>query len=560
MARNNGDDKKRMNPGLVLFLLLLIGSLVANQIPDYRQFVPYIMFAAVLVGIATIILSIRDAIRNAAERKHTREILKQLEEQEKLSAQSEVAAPASSLQYEQQELKLASINAELADQEKLLAEARESAKTEAFRQVEAEYLQYSSQLSDLKKEVLDAVAKRDKLLLANQEAEKRLATVVRRSERLQPLAKSIQSAFDKWVVGDTSDAAHVIDNLDLEELLPEPELNCLTMNALNSRYRALRKQIVELCKAYESRYTTKVNATLYKLMVLALEAELESVLYKLRFGQLDRAIDAVKRLTEKYYSLAAEGNQSIAPSLRSFIGQIESLYLDVVATEYEYYVQHERAKEEQRALREQMRQEAEERKQLELEKKKVEAEERKYQQEIERIKLEMNTAKDAEVEALRKRLEEMTALMGKVEERKLEIVNLQNGKAGTVYVISNIGSFGDDVFKIGMTRRLEPEDRVNELSGASVPFPFDVHSFIFSEDAPALEAALHRELNDRRINKVNLRKEFFRVSIEELQHLVEKHDPTAPFRVTALAEQYRQSLSIIDVPVDLPKETFDEDE
>ncbi|MBR2571724.1 MAG: GIY-YIG nuclease family protein [Clostridia bacterium] len=207
-----------------------------------------------------------------------------------------------------------------------------------------------------------------------------------------------------------------------------------------------------------------------------------------------------------------------------------------------------------------MRQEAEERKQLEREKKKVEAEERKYQQEIDRLRLEMESAKNEELESLRKRLEDVTALMAQVEQKKTEIINLQNGKAGTVYIISNIGSFGEDVFKVGMTRRLEPEDRVNELGSASVPFPFDVHSFIFSEDAPALEAALHHELNDHRVNKVNLRKEFFRISIEELQQMVERHDPTAAFRVTALAEQYRQSLSITDVPDELPVDTGDEDD
>ena len=126
-----------------------------------------------------------------------------------------------------------------------------------------------------------------------------------------------------------------------------------------------------------------------------------------------------------------------------------------------------------------------------------------------------------------------------------------------MYIISNIGSFGDDVFKIGMTRRLEPQERVNELGDASVPFPFDVHSFIFSEDAVALETALHRELNAQRVNKVNLRKEFFRVSLDDLEKLVERIDPTAPFQRTILAEQYKQSLSI-GVPTDEQIEIDDE--
>ena len=94
-------------------------------------------------------------------------------------------------------------------------------------------------------------------------------------------------------------------------------------------------------------------------------------------------------------------------------------------------------------------------------------------------------------------------------------------------------------------------DRIKELSNASVPFPFDVHSFIFSEDAPALETALHKELNNMRVNKINLRKEFFHVSIDEIRELVEKHDPTAFFNMTAAAEQYRQSLNIDVVPDDV---------
>lgn len=120
---------------------------------------------------------------------------------------------------------------------------------------------------------------------------------------------------------------------------------------------------------------------------------------------------------------------------------------------------------------------------------------------------------------------------------------MQNGKAGTVYIISNLGSFGEDVFKVGMTRRLEPMDRINELGNASVPFRFDVHSFIFSDDAVAMEAKMHEILNSRRVNKVNLRKEFFKVTIDELEQIVNEIDPTAEFNKTMVATEFRQSLS-----------------
>jgi len=429
---------------------------------------------------------------------------------------------------------------------------------QAMHETDSEYHRQYAALNALQEQINEAEALKVKLGVDNLDAQNELITLRRRIDRVKPLAKSIKYAEENWLNGNTSEAASQIASLDIETLLPEPELNCLTMKLLRSRYKALRKQIVELCQANESRYTTKANSALYKLMVLAMESELENVLYKLQFGRLELGNDAVKHMTTKYYKIAADGNQNIAPTLKRFIGQIESLYLDVVATEYEYYVQRERAKEEQRALREQMRQEAEERKQLEIEKKKVEAEERKYRQEIERLTLEIKTAQGEELEALTNRLTEVTAMMDGVEAKKSDIINLQNGKAGTVYVISNIGSFGNNVFKIGMTRRLDPEERVNELGSASVPFPFDIHSLIFSQDAPALETALHHELNNQRVNKVNLRKEFFRISIDELQQLVERYDPTAAFRTTALAEQYRQSLSITDVPDEIVPNGLDD--
>ena len=396
----------------------------------------------------------------------------------------------------------------------------------------------------------DAKIEYDHLRKQNEDLTQQLEKNKARNLKLKTMGNSIKALLDA-VSNENYDAeklAAQYADIGIESLFSEPELNCLTMKDLRSRYNAIRKQIAEVCQVYEERYTTKANAAIYKLMVLALEAEIENVLYKMQFGKLDTAIGAVRDLTSKYYTIATDGNKQISPTIKRFIAQIESLYIEIVQTEYEYYVQRERAKEEQRALREQMRQEAEERKRLEAEKKKVEAEEKKYQQEMQRIVEQMQSAHDAEHEKLRKRLAELEALQTDVEKKKADIINLQNGKAGTVYVISNIGSFGENVFKVGMTRRIDPQDRVNELGDASVPFPFDVHSFIFSQDAVALETALHHELNDRRVNKVNLRKEFFHVTIEELEKMVERIDPTAPFKVTALAEQYRQSLSIDKVP------------
>ena len=112
-----------------------------------------------------------------------------------------------------------------------------------------------------------------------------------------------------------------------------------------------------------------------------------------------------------------------------------------------------------------------------------------------------------------------------------------------MYIISNLGAFGENIFKIGMTRRLNPQDRVDELGSASVPFKFDVHSFIFSDNAVELENKLHNILNEKRVNKVNMRKEFFYTTIDELENIVTEIDPTAEFNRTMLAEEFRQSQS-----------------
>jgi hypothetical protein len=117
-----------------------------------------------------------------------------------------------------------------------------------------------------------------------------------------------------------------------------------------------------------------------------------------------------------------------------------------------------------------------------------------------------------------------------------------NAKAGYVYIISNIGAFGENIYKIGMTRRLDPQERIDELGDASVPFDFDVHAMIFSEDAPGLENALHHAFENRRLNKVNIRREFFNVTLDEIKAVVKaNYDKTAEFIDLPEAEQYRVS-------------------
>lgn len=387
-------------------------------------------------------------------------------------------------------------------------------------------------------------------LLTEQESKlsKQVKTHTRKIDRSKELYNSIIYSIDHFLVSDVEYKNCKLpekDYSDIELISPSVmlKLHCMDVKDLKKAYRDNQKQIEKLLDQYSSRYTTKANKSIYNLMVIALQAELQNILYNLKYEKLDHSIDLVKLVTAKYLKIAGEGNQSIAGTLTKFIGEIEYLFINAVKIEYNYYVKKEQARQEQLALREQMRQETEERKALEAERKKVEKEESKYLSEIEKLKEQLTSAQNSELDKLNARILELQSQLADVIVKKEEISNLANGKAGNVYIISNLGSFGENVFKVGMTRRLNPQDRVNELGDASVPFKFDVHSFIFSEDAVELESKLHSILNEKRVNKVNARKEFFYTSVDELESLVNEIEPTAEFNKTMLAEEFRQSQS-----------------
>lgn len=404
---------------------------------------------------------------------------------------------------------------------------------------EAQYSQLNESLSNLQARYNEQSALCEKL-------EKQNASNTKKIEKSKELIKRAKYALETYNASGVLDGILQSEINEMESISPTImlKLHCMDVKDLKKAYRDNDKKIDALLKDYSSRYTTKANQAIYSLMVIALRAELQNILYNLKYEKLDVSIDAVKKVTQKYLKIACDGNQSIAPTLTKFIGEIEYLFINAVKIEYNYYVKREQAKQEQAAIREQMRQEAEERKALEAEKKKIAKEEEKYNNEISKLQETISSASDQdEIESLKARIMALQSQLSDVIVKKEEITNLQNGKAGTVYVISNLGSFGDNVFKIGMTRRLNPEERIAELGNASVPFKFDVHSFIFSDDAVSLESKIHDMLNNKRVNKVNLRKEFFNISIDELEELVLDIDPTAEFNKTMLAEEFRQSIS-----------------
>lgn len=224
-----------------------------------------------------------------------------------------------------------------------------------------------------------------------------------------------------------------------------------------------------------------------------------------------------------------------------------SMKLEEMSLVYAYMVKVEEEKEQKKAIREQMVEEEKVRREIEREKQKIEKEETQFSNEVKKLMGYMQKAKDDvekqlyidKIQELEEKLKALSADKENVLQRE------QNTRAGFVYIISNIGSFGENVYKIGMTRRLEPMDRINELSSASVPFPFDVHALIFSEDAPALETLLHHHFQNQQVNKVNARKEFFKVDLDEIKKLIiENHNSTVQFVDIPDATEYRETLRI----------------
>lgn len=196
--------------------------------------------------------------------------------------------------------------------------------------------------------------------------------------------------------------------------------------------------------------------------------------------------------------------------------------------------------------KEQMIEEEKVRREIEREKAKLDKEETQFKNEISKLMKYLQKASDIEKQLYVDKIKELEDKVKSLElQRENVLQREQNTRAGFVYIISNIGSFGENVYKIGMTRRLEPMDRIRELGSASVPFEFDVHAMIFSDDAPALENILHKTFEKYAVNKVNLRKEFYRIDLHEIERVVkENHNATVVFTEVAKAEQYRETLSI----------------
>lgn len=310
------------------------------------------------------------------------------------------------------------------------------------------------------------------------------------------------------------------------------------------RIRDAQKKLIKNDKAIIGATTWTVNgskskgnkmiADMKKLFLRAFNSDCEDVISKVKYNNFDMSLKKIRQSANSIEKLG-----------KSMSLQITQKYIDWKEEEltlaFEYQQKKQEEKEAQKAARAEMREAARLQKEIEAQRKKIEKEQTHYQTAYEKLLKQLEEDPDnsdllAKKSELENQLNDIDRAIKDIDYREA------NQRAGYVYIISNIGAFGENVYKIGMTRRLDPQDRVDELGDASVPFNFDVHAMIFSDDAPALETALHKAFEDRKLNMVNTRREFFNVTLDEIKAVVkENFDKTVEFVDVPDAEQFRVS-------------------
>ncbi len=287
-----------------------------------------------------------------------------------------------------------------------------------------------------------------------------------------------------------------------------------------------------------------------KLMLRAFNGECDAAIARVKYDNVTAMEERITKSCEAVNKLGAV--QQVVISHRYFALKLAELRL---VHEHREKVQEE--KDEQRELKERMREEQKAQAEIDKAKAEAEKEEAATAAALERARAEMAAAEATskqheKLESLVARLE--TELSAALDRKAKAIARAQLTRSGHVYVLSNVGSFGHSVYKIGMTRRLDPFERVAELGDASVPFPFDVHAIIFCEDAPGLENKLHAAFAARRVNLVNHRKEYFRVTLDEIRGVVQQvHGALVTFALEPEAEEYRKTVSAREAPTTPPK-------
>lgn len=398
-----------------------------------------------------------------------------------------------------------------------------------FENIQDRIDEANQKLNDIKAiyEEQEAALKKEYLNLSTQLQEK--------AKQEQSVLTDLQNAVDNILTTPETDIS-IYSDISSAEIK-----NKLALLSTDEQEIQKEDKAVFATSGAEDDFTQSALRKQKNQLLRSFNTETESLIRSVTVRNLDNIRQKITRSFEAHNKLFAIDNVQLSKEfLEIKLARMTCLYA------YQKKLQEE--KELLQVQKEQLREEEKVRHELEMARKKIEKDEKQFNHEIERtMKYLQNSSIDAEKQLYIDKIKELNEKLDQLSKDKENINKREaNAKAGYVYIISNIGSFGENIFKIGMTRRLEPLDRIKELSGASVPFDFDVHALIFSDDAPALEALLHQKFRDLEVNRVNHRKEFFKVKLSDIENLVkEKYDKTATFIEIPKAEEYRESIKLL---------------
>lgn len=365
-----------------------------------------------------------------------------------------------------------------------------------------------------------------------------------RKENLEKEISSLSSSIDSM----KKEAIFFEDAITYQEFgLYTPRYSFITSEEYKKeldRVRADQKAMIKNDTAIAGSKTWTVDGSkstgnkmikdMKKLFLRAFNSDCEDTISKVKYSNYDMSLKKIYQSAESIQKLGTMMSLSITP-------QYINSKVDELRLSFEYQQKKQEEKEAQKAARAEMREAARLQKEIEAQRKKIEKEQTHYQTAYEKLLKQLES--DPNNDDLLQKKSEIESQLADIDKAIKDIDYREaNQRAGYVYIISNIGAFGENVYKIGMTRRLDPQDRIDELGDASVPFNFDVHAMIFSDDAPALESALHKAFENRKLNMVNTRREFFNVTLDEIKEVVKKNfDKTVEFVDIPDAEQYRIS-------------------
>lgn len=277
-----------------------------------------------------------------------------------------------------------------------------------------------------------------------------------------------------------------------------------------------------------------------KLMLRAFNGESDVLIAKVKWNNINQMRERMEKLFDAINKLG-----------KGFHVHLNQEYLNLkineLLLEFEYQSKRQKEKEEMRAIQEELREEEKAKREFEQAQREAEKEEATFQKALDKARKEIEAATGEKYSKLQAQISLLEQELSEAHERKERAMSMaQQTKRGHVYIISNIGSFGENVYKIGMTRRLEPVDRIKELGDASVPFQFDIHAMIYSDEAPTLEYELHKAFSNRKVNMLNYRKEFFNVTLEEIEQKIKEIGLEAEFSKLPEAMEYRETLAILE--------------